>query len=121
MSSSELARVAIYMFMASVALLFSIRMWIRAYRESGSFALPPHWYHVVSAYLSSWVVVGYGIALRIALDGHASAHTRWALGVISIGYALIVTIIALYYWVKPDMLVVSPPEPKERTPYGNDQ
>ena len=119
MSASDVGRVIIFFFMASVALLFSIRMWIRAYKESGPFKFPPHWYHVVAAYLSSWVVVGYGTALRIALEDYATDHSRWMLGVFYIGYAFIVTVIALYYWIKPEVLVVPPPAPIDR--YGREK
>jgi hypothetical protein len=114
MSTSEWGRSAVYIFMASVAALFTMRMWIRARKASGGFAIPPHWYDVVALYLSSWVVLGYGIALRIFLGDHWTDHSRFLLGCFYQGYAFIVTAVALYYWVKPSMMVTPPPAPEER-------
>jgi hypothetical protein len=100
MTPSEWFRVAIYCFMAGVASLFSYRMWLRARYESGKFAFPPHWYHIVSLYLSSWVVLGFGISVRILCGEFTSEHTRFLMGLAYQGYALFFTVTALYYWVK---------------------
>lgn len=108
--ANEIVRVAAYLFIGLVALLFCVRMYIRARRTVGRFAFPPHWYDVVAAYFLGIFMLLAGIGLRISIKSYVSPHTVMVSGFPFLAIAVFTSATALYFWLKPRKLYDHPGE-----------
>lgn len=101
MQPTEIVRAVAYVFIGAVAMLFSVRMYVRARREAASFAIPPHWFDIVAIYMSGISFWAIGLGIRYMMAPFTTPHTRWLWGWFYLTYAVCASALAVCFWAKP--------------------